>query len=236
MTAASLEKKAVRAAMSGDWEEAIRLNQAVLKLEPKNVAALNRLARAHWETNNLERARQTYKKVLEIDRYNPIASKNLTRLTDSKKLSENIPRKTPSPEGAFLEEPGKTKTVKLTRLASPKVLSALDSGDQVCLTPKKRAISVTLEDGTYLGSLPEDLSLRLLRFLKGGNRYQTLIKAVDRQHLEIFIREIFRSKKFEQVPSFSPTSLTYIPFLPPEIIHEEKPEIIPTGEEDNAES
>lgn len=196
--------------MQGAWDQAVKLNQKILKLEPKNTAALNRLARAFWEKGNLASARKIYRQVLSIDRYNPIASKNLKRLADQKKAPpQKVAKK--KAEGAlnaqgtiFLEEPGKTKIVKLVRLASPAVLSGLDSTDKVLLAPKKHTISVTSPDGTYLGTMPDDLSHRLLRFIKGGNQYQAFVKAVDRQHLEIFIRETKRAAKFAHSPSFSP--------------------------------
>lgn len=235
MNTAYLEKQAIKAAMSGTWKEAIRLNKEILKQQPQNIAALNRLGRAFWETGHLKRARQTFKKVIEVDQYNPIALKNLKRLTDSGKIKKPPLKKSPRLSSGFLEEPGKTKTVKLIRLAEPKVLSGLDHGQPVLLTPKKRSISVIQEDNTYLGSLPDDISQRLLRFIRGGNRYQALIKAVDRHQLEIFIQETFRSQKFKNTPSFTSSGVSYIPFLSPETIHEGKPEVSPTGEEETTE-
>ena len=228
------EKQAIRAAMKSRWKEAIKINQEILKQEPQNITALNRLGRALWETNKLKEAKKTYKKVLEIDHYNPIANRNLKRLTDSHPKIEKrtIRKKGQTSGGAFLEEPGKTKIVKLVRLAEPKILSEFDSGDPVQLNPKKRTISAISKNGTYLGSLPEDLSRRLIPLIKGGNRYQVFIKAVDRQYLEILIRETFRVQRFKNIPSFAPSGSSYIPFLSPEVIHQEKPEMTPTGEDD----
>lgn len=226
-----LEKQAVQAAIKGSWTKAVTLNQQLIKEDPKNIAALNRLARAYWELGKIDNAQKTYKKVLKIDPYNSIATKNFQRLTKRRKKGKQ--KKITYTSNLFLEEPGKTKTVKLVRLASAEVLSELNSGQAVKLTPKKRAISVTTEDNTYLGSLPDDLSLRLIKMIKGGNRYQSLIKAVERQHLEIFIREIFRSKRFHNLPSFPPSGTSYIPYLSPETIYEERPETTPTGEEES---
>lgn len=201
---ALLEQQAIKAAMKGAWDQALELNQKILKLEPKNTAALNRLARAFWEKGNLDSARKSYRQVLSIDRYNTIASKNLTRLADQPKAQpkREMEKKT-AEEAVFLEEPGKTKVVKLVRLASPEVLSEFDSADEVLLSPKKHAISVTSPNGTYLGTIPDDLSHRLLRLIKGGNQYQAFLKAVDRQNLEIFIRETKRALKFHNFPSFT---------------------------------
>lgn len=234
MTTPDLEKQAIKAAIRGNWREAIRTNQKILKQDGQNIAALNRLGRAFWETNSLKRAKEIYQKVLEIDRYNSIALRNLKRLTYSRqKTGKEAPEpKKPTPGGVFLEEPGKTKITKLVRLADPIILSESDNGDPVKLEPKKRIISIVSENGTYLGSLPEDLSQRLIRLIKGGNRYRAFIKAVDRQHLEILIHEAFRAPRLKNIPSFTPGGTSYIPFLSPDVIHQEKPEMTPTGEEE----
>lgn len=201
---ALLEQQAIKAAMKGAWDQAIEFNQKILKLETKNVAALNRLARAFWEKGNLASAKKTYRQVLSIDRYNTIASKNLKRLADQRKIQPKKETQKKTTEGAvFLEEPGKTKVVKLIRLASPKTLSELDSADEILLEPKTHAVSITNTDGSYLGTIPDDLSHRLLRLIKGGNQYQAFVKAVDRQNLEIFIRETKRAPKFHNLPSFT---------------------------------
>jgi len=199
-----LERQAIKAAMVGAWDQAIELNQKILKIDPQNIPALNRLGRALAEKGCLQLAQKTYRRVLSIDRYNLIAKRNLKRLADQKKTKETAPPvKTSTPGAVFIEEPGKTKTVKLVRLATPAVLSRLNSADEVCLIPKKHTISVTHSDGTYLGALPDDLSHRLLRFIRGGNQYQAFVKTVDRQTLEIFIRETKRASRFRNTPSFT---------------------------------
>ena len=83
-----------------------------------------------------------------------------------------------------------------------------------------------------MGTIPDDLSLRLIKFIKGGNRYQAFVKAVDRQNLEIFIQEIFRSKRFRNLPSFSPSGGGYLSYLSPGTIYKGRPETTPTGEKE----
>lgn len=225
-----LEKQAVQAAIKSNWSKAIDLNLQLLKKNPENTAALNRLAKAYWESDKIGQAQKTYRKVLTLDRYNPIATKNLERLAKKGKKSKQI--KTAHTSTLFLEEPGKTKTIKLIKLASAEILSELNSGQLVKLAPKKRTISVTSENEIYLGTIPDDLSLRLIRLIKGGNRYQAFIKGVAKQHLEIFVREAFQSNRFRNFPSFPLSSNSYTSYLPPEAVYEEGPETTPTGEEE----
>jgi hypothetical protein len=72
----------------------------------------------------------------------------------------------------------------------------------VNLVIKNRGISITSSGGEYLGVLPDDLSHRLLRLIKGGNKYQAYIKTTKTNSLSILIHEIFRSAKFRNQPSF----------------------------------
>lgn len=225
-----IEKQAIQAAIKGNWQKAVDINRQLIKEDSQNIAALNRLARAYWELGKTEQAQKTYRKVLTLDPYNSIATNNLQRLVKKKKNSKK--KKIDYPSNLFLEEPGKTKTIKLIKLASAEVLSELSNGQSVKLEPRKRTISATTEDNIYLGTIPDDLSLRLIKLIKGGNRYQAFVKAIDRKNLEIFIREVFRSKRFHNLPSFSPSGTSYLSYLSPKTIYEERPETAPTGEEE----
>lgn len=203
MNTAKLEQQAIDSASQGVWNKAIKLNQEILRVEPENIAALNRLAKAFLESGQHSKSIKTYKKVLSIDRYNPIAEKNIQRLEKSKSTTaKEKSGNNPLILGLFLEEPGKTKVVKLLRLTSPEILAEMDCGDNVCLVPQKRFIIVKNGNGEYIGRLPDDISYRLTCLIKGGNRYQANILGVERQSLEIFIREIFRSQKLRNLSSF----------------------------------
>ena len=197
-----IQEEAIKAAMEGNWKKAIDLNKKLIMLSPRDTAAHNRLARAHWEDGDLNKARKIFGRVLEIDAYNLIAQKNLKRIADQKKTGQSQKVKKVTNANIFLEEPGKTKLVKLVRLASPHTLSEYDCGDEVRLQTKKRCISVYSCDDVYLGNIPDDLSRYLMTLIKKGNDYRAHIKVVDRQHLEILIRETKRSNKLQHRPSF----------------------------------
>lgn len=200
----NLENQAVKAALAQNWEKAIEINKKIIKENSQNIPALNRLARCHWELGNIKQAFKTYKKVLKIDNFNPIANKNFTRLSKGGKIKKNLNKKrNPFSSKVFLEEPGKTKIVSLVRLAEPDILGKLNNGEKVIMVAKKRLVSVQNEEGNYLGTIPEDLSLKLIKFMNGGNQYDIFIKNIDHQTLQIFIREIFKGKKYNDVASFN---------------------------------
>jgi len=201
----NLEDQAIKAAINQNWGKAVEINKKIVKENKNNITALNRLAHAYCQTGETKKASETYKQVLEIDAFNPIASKNLKRVNKAKKFKPNNAKATNNfynSGNMFLEEPGKTKLVSLVRLAQPSILAQINPAQPVLLDPKKRTVSIIAEDKTYLGTIPEDLSLRLIKFIKGGNQYQAFIKNVDHQKLEIFIKEVARGKKFINNPSF----------------------------------
>ena len=110
-----LAQKAIDSALSGNWREAIKVNLLLLKENSKDIETLNRLGRAYLETGQKSKAEETYKKVLRLDKFNSIATKNLVLLKTSRINRQN---KTVSPSSMplFLEEPGVTKTITLIRL------------------------------------------------------------------------------------------------------------------------
>lgn len=200
------EELAIRAAINQNWEKAIEINKKIIKENKKNIVALNRLAHAYYQTGEVKKANETYKQVLEIDNFNPIANKNIKRLNKAKRIKPNNKKRSNNfynSGSMFLEEPGKTKLVSLVRLAQPSILAQTNPAQPVILEPKKRTISIIDENETYLGTIPEDLSLKLIKFIKGGNQYQAFVKNVDHQKLEIFIKETIRGKKFTNDPSFT---------------------------------
>jgi tetratricopeptide (TPR) repeat protein len=204
-------QKAVSAALSGNWEEAIKLNQAILEKESRNIDALNRLARALAETGNFKKAREYSKRVLEIDPLNSIAKKSLKKWAQSKGApSKEAKSATPS---AFLEEPGKTKMVALIHLGDKKIIASLDSGDEINLDTHKRRVSVSTKDGEYVGRLTDDLSARLRELIKHGNEYEAFIKSVDteeRDTVTVFIRETKRASKLSDIPSFTSEKIDFV--------------------------
>lgn len=200
---ADLVIQAITAALKSSWTEAVDVNCELLKENPLDIEALNRLAHAYKQAGEIKKAQTTYRKVLKIDRFNPIATKNLW-------LLDRLPKNIKKLEGfncssfaqMFLEEPGKTKVVSLINLAPLRTILSLSAGTPVNLFIKRRTVTVCTVNGTYLGALPDDLSSKLIRLLKGGNRYEAYVKTVGKNSLTVFLRELFRSSRFKTVPTF----------------------------------
>jgi tetratricopeptide (TPR) repeat protein len=201
----SLSDQAIKSALTQNWKEAIRINLELVNENKEDVAALNRLAYAYLKSGTIATAKTTYKKVLKIDKYNPIALKNLKWLNNLTKndIHQNTSAASPT---IFLEEPGKTKIVTLVNPAPFRVLCNIMTAQQVSLQPKKHSIEIRTGTNVYIGALPDDLSHRLLRLIAAGNQYDAYIKNVEKNTVSVFIKEIKRSKRFSNVPSFSITN------------------------------
>jgi tetratricopeptide (TPR) repeat protein len=212
----NLSQKAISEALAGNWNEASNINKKILKEEPKNVDALNRLARAFAELGEIEKAKKTAKRVLKIDPFNTIALKAIKKWS-AIKSSRIVPAITSSSE-TFLEDPGKTKIIALLYLGDPSLISKLDSGDELKFACHAHRVSVTTADGKYIGRLSDDLSAKLRRLIEAGNEYQVLVKSIDSESVKIFVREIKRCKKFQNTPSFAPEKINYVSFTPPELV------------------
>lgn len=204
----NLHQAAIQAALNSHWETAIKINKEILKVDPQSIDALNRLAKAHFETGNYTLAKKYYSATLKYDPYNPIAQKNLKILkatkADGKGLVAIGSGKISS--SLFLQEPGKTKVVNLLKVAEPQKLSQVYPGMQVNMVVKNRGVTVTTAAGGYLGVLPDDISYHILKLTKGGNKYEIFIKAVKVNGLIVLIKEVFRSKRFHNQPSFLDSS------------------------------
>ena len=225
----NLAQEAILAALSGKWQLALSLNKEILKSEPNDIEALNRLARAYSEIGNIKKAKVTAQKALKIDPFNPIASKALEKWKGLKK-SEVYAQK-PSDPQIFLEEPGRTKILNLLHLGSPKIMAKLDAGDEVKLNSHPHKVSVNTFDGKYIGKLPDDLSARIRKLISLGNEYQVFIKSIDKNGVKVFIREVKRSSNLNDIPSFSSEKIEYVSFTPPELVHR-KEEFEVEAEED----
>lgn len=200
-----LQQQAIMAALCSNWEEALKINQLIINTEPKNVDALNRLGRAYFELGDLDHSKKFYKEALSIDPYNQIAAKFLKRIEAFCKKGTKITSYSatvPIDCDLFIEEPGKTKLVTLLKVAEPQRLSRLSTGSPVNLVIKNRGLAATDQNDEYLGIFPDDLAHGLIRLIKGGNKYQAVIKNIKTNGLTIMVREIFRSARFRNQPSF----------------------------------
>ena len=194
----SLKSKAIQTALQGNWQEAILLNKNLIKQDPSDIDALNRLALAYMIIGKSKEAKTAYQKVVNIDPLNSIALRNLKKLKDKNlKLSSS----TYQINNAFLEEPGKTKVIELINIAQPKIVESLKGGQSLILSIKRLKIFVQ-EDKQYIGVLPDDIAKRLIKFMKSGCQYEAFLKSATTHKVTVFIKETKKTTRFKDQPSF----------------------------------
>jgi tetratricopeptide (TPR) repeat protein len=195
-----LKTQAIQIALSGNWEKAIELNEEILKTEVNDTETLNRLAFACTALGKIKEAKEAYEKVLEIDSLNPIAQRGLKRLNTPGNHSAGIPSHLLS--NMFLEESGKTKIITLLNPAPARVIRNLQVGQTVIISKKRMKMFVQDENKGYIGMLPDDIGMRLIKFMDGGNTYETYIKSSNDHGVTVFIKELKQSTKFKNQPTF----------------------------------
>lgn len=198
---------AVRYALQNKWKEAYLENKKLLGEDPNDTDTLNRLAYSLIKLGKFKKAKIFYKKVIKIDKTNPVALKNLIRLdTISKRATREFVLSSQASgvnlQDVFIEEAGKTRTVELKNIADKKTLSMLQPGDSVILTIKRSKIFVQMRDKTFIGMLPDSIGMRMVPLINGGNEYSACIKSLGEKSVAIFIKETKRMSRFKNYPSF----------------------------------
>lgn len=195
-----LQQKAIESALICDWERAIDYNLAIIKENPTDIQALNRLAKAYMELGQKNQAKEAYQKVLELDKYNAVAHRNLEILPQKNATAQKIA------EEDFIEKPGITKYTKLIKLANKDSIAELYCKQPLALKSQGKLVSVYTEKETKIGSLPDDLSFKIRKLSQKGYKYTACIKAVENKGVNIFIRETKRPKRYDEMPSFLTTT------------------------------
>ncbi len=202
----NLKDSAIKLALESKWEEAILVNKEILCENPRDLDTLNRLAYGYMQSGKFAEAKEIYSQIIdEIDRTNPIATKNLKKLSALSAQKNNVLSASHlnHMDNVFIQEAGKTKTVDLTNVADKRTLMSLQHGDDILLTIKRSKIFALTTDKIYIGMLPDNIGIRLIGFMKGGNEYQACIKGVDDKNVTVFIKETKRAKKYFNQSSFS---------------------------------
>jgi tetratricopeptide (TPR) repeat protein len=188
-------QSAIDLALAGRWREAVTVNKSIVELFPDDTEALNRLGRAFLELGEYGEAREAYRKAKEQDPYNTIADRNLRRLelltiAGAKPIADtDVQRVEPQ---VFLEETGKAGVFNLSRLAPREVLAGVVAGDKVNLRASGAVLAIEGMSGEQLGIIDPRYALRLLKLMKGGNRYSANVISSAEDKLSVIIRETYQ--------------------------------------------
>lgn len=198
--------RARRLAMEGRWREAIEVNQQLIERSPRDVDALNRLAKAYFELQQYRSAYDAYQAALEADPANIIARRNLERLEPLRDVEsedgEAEGERPPLRYGVFIEEAGKTYVDDLIETAPSAQLRTLSAGEKLEIEQDGKKLFFVDRQGRYVG-LPEPrLARRLAWLLERGNRYDIFVTANAGDRVRVIIREVERGPEMGDEMSF----------------------------------
>ena len=184
-------KQAISLAMESKWQEAAAVNREILAEVPENVEAHNRLGKALSELGRYSEAREAFQQVLRLQPSNTIAKKNLERI---QALQDTTPRASGQgvPPHFFIEETGKTGMTALIDPAPKEVIAKTVAGETVHLDQQEHKLLVRNTSGEYLGTVEPKLGLRLLRLIRGGNRYEAAVAGINEQGVRLIIKEVYQ--------------------------------------------
>lgn len=199
-----LENQAINAAVNFNWPEAVLLNEKIIKLDKKNLSAYLRLGFASSQVQKFANALKFYKKALTIQPSNNIARENIERLQvlNSRSAKKSKNSSTYLDPNLFLESTGKTKSVALVNIGQKNILAQLTVGEEIEMKFKKRKVEIRTKENEYIGCLPDDLSRRLLVFLKAKSKYRVYVKESNLNKVIVFINEESKGKKVQHYLSF----------------------------------
>ncbi len=149
-----LSQEAIALAVEGRWEEAVSANKAIIERFAEDVAALNRLGRAFIELGRFTEAEEAYRRTLEIEPGNSIATKNLERLKSWNGVGKLEPEKARSlGKDFFASTVGKTGIVGLTGVTSIDRIAEIGIGGAVTLRRRFQQVTVEMAQVWCWGSL-----------------------------------------------------------------------------------
>ena len=145
---------------------------------------------------------------------NSIAKKNAARINTLLHQKEGLKvGGTRVDLNLFVEEMGKTVITTLES-SSADICSKVAAGDVAELKIEGDGIVAETSRGVRLGLLEAKLARRLIKFMRGGNRYQAGVTSCDGSAVKLIVRETYQDPRFAGKPSFPMRRKREVEFRP----------------------
>jgi len=206
---------AVQLAIAGKWDEAVKLNKFIIDSFGADEETQNRLGKGLSELGKLKEAKASYEAALKLNPMNSIAKKNAARINALLHQKEGLKvGGTRVDLNLFVEEMGKTVITTVDVPASPDICSKVAAGDVAELKIEGDGVVAETSRGVRLGSLEAKLARRLIKFMRGGNRYQAGVTSCDGNVVKLIVRETYQDPHFAGKPSFPMRRKREVEFRP----------------------
>jgi len=205
---------AVQLAIAGKWDDAVKLNKFIIDSFGADEESQNRLGKALSELGKLKDAKSAYEVALKLNPMNSIAKKNAARINTLLHQKEGLKvGGTRVDLNLFVEEMGKTVITTLES-SSLDICSKVAAGDVAELRADGDGIVAETSRGVRLGLLEAKLARRLIKFMRGGNRYQAGVTSCDGSAVKLIVRETYQDPRFAGKPSFPMRRKREVEFRP----------------------
>ncbi len=205
---------AVQLAIAGKWDDAVKLNKFIIDNYGADEETQNRLGKALSELGKLKDAKSAYEAALKLNPMNSIAKKNAARINTLLHQKEGLKvGGTRVDLNLFVEEMGKTIITTLEN-SSPDICSKVAAGDVAELKIEGDGVAAETSRGVRLGLLEAKLARRLIKFMRGGNRYQAGVTSCDGNTVKLIVRETYQDPRFAGKPSFPMRRKREVEFRP----------------------
>ena len=94
------------------------------------------------------------------------------------------------------------------------ISSKVAAGDVAELKIEGDGITAETSRGVRVGQLEPKLARRLIKFMRGGNRYQAGLTSVDGNTVKLIVRETYQDPRFAGKPSFPMRRKREVEFRP----------------------
>jgi Tetratricopeptide repeat len=205
----------VQLAIAGKWDEAVKLNRFIIDSFGADEEAQNRLGKALSELGKLKEAKASYEAALKINPMNSIAKKNAARINALLHQKEGLKvGGTRVDLNLFVEEMGKTVITTIEAPGSADISSKVAAGDVAELRIDGDGIVAETSRGVRIGPLEAKLARRLIKFMRGGNRYQAGVTSAEGNTVKLIVRETYQDPHFAGKPSFPMRRKREVEFRP----------------------
>ena len=206
----NLSRKAIAAAIKGQWQNAIDINSEILIKSPKNTEALNRLGKSYMELGLIVKAIETFQKCLNISPNNPITLKNLQRVQSLEALGQKPVKHMMSTPQDFIED-SKTVTTNLINLTSVDHNLKISPGHKCDIEITNNTVTVLDSERVRIGQVEPKLGSRIIRLINYGNTFIATVKSSDSNKITIIIRESFTQSSNKSISSFQNKHIKKLP-------------------------
>jgi len=206
---------AVQLAIQGKWDEAVKLNKFIIDSFGADEETQNRLGKSLSELGKLKDAKAAYEGALKLNPMNSIAKKNAARINALLHQKEGLKvGGTRVDLNLFVEEMGKTVITTVESATNADISSKVAAGDVAELKIDGDGITAETSRGVRVGQLEPKLARRLIKFMRGGNRYQAGLTSVDGNTVKLIVRETYQDPRFAGKPSFPMRRKREVEFRP----------------------